>query len=828
VDEPIDEALLGAQLVGIALFDARLRCVRVNEEMARLAATPADALVGRALAELLGPARHDELAAAAAALAPGAPVHGRIVENGGLHLRLDYLPIGRRDQPLAGAVIVAADLTAQRRAESALADGWSFAELISELSAHFIDLDPDETERGLERAMRAIGERLDIDATRVAQFTDERTHLTMTHEWVRSGTLALIDNFREFAPDFMPWVAEQLFAGKPVVVHDRAELPLEADFERRWADHNGIQAAVLMPLTTRRQIIGYIDFSSTRPRRWTPDVLDSLRLTAELVASALDRKASDVAMRERLAFEEALSALATRFIAASVDAVDGAIAEALRIVAETLQYERATLYLFDDAQKVLDVQQEWCRPGVPASSGKPASLALARFGWPLDEIAAGKLVVADLPSLPSWAQAARQLMERDGFATWATVPLRIEEQVIGCIGLFGRRRRALTEPMQARLRLVGDTIAGALARQRAELARRRAFAELERLKNRAERERDYLREEAEANTTIVGSSTALRGLIDTIEVVAATGATVLIRGESGTGKELIARAIHERSPRRAAALVKVNCASVPKELFESEFFGHVRGAFTGAFKDRAGRFELADGGTLFLDEIGDIPLELQAKLLRVLQESEFERVGDDRTRRVDVRIVAATNRDLEADVTAGRFRQDLYYRISVFPLEVPPLRARRDDVVPLAEHFLRGSAAKLGRSQLTLDEPQRRLLTAYDWPGNVRELQHVIERAVILSVQPPLQLERALQVGAPGARPPTPPPLPLQSPLVNTPPSPPAILKESDLRAIERDSIVAALDKAAGRIAGPGGAAELLGVRPSTLRDRMKALGIQR
>jgi formate hydrogenlyase transcriptional activator len=296
---------------------------------------------------------------------------------------------------------------------------------------------------------------------------------------------------------------------------------------------------------------------------------------------------------------------------------------------------------------------------------------------------------------------------------------------------------------------------------------------------------------------------------------------VLIRGESGVGKELFARAIHERSRRHAGPLVKVNCASVPKELFESEFFGHVRGAFTGAIKDRVGRFELADGGTLFLDEVGDIPLELQAKLLRVLQESEFERVGDDRTRKVDVRIVAATNRNLEADVLAGQFRQDLYYRLSVFPLEIAPLRQRKRDIVPLAEHFLRACSHKLGRADLTFDDAQRRLLVAYDWPGNVRELQHVIERAGILSATPPLQLERALSVGA--AAPVAAPVKPVKPGDGGQP-----ILTESDLRNLERDSIVAALERAAGRIAGPGGAAKLLGVRPSTLRDRMKALGIQR
>src|SRR5213594_575517 len=247
-------------------------------------------------------------------------------------------------------------------------------------------------------------------------------------------------------------------------------------------------------------------------------------------------------------------------------------------------------------------------------------------------------------------------------------------------------------------------------------------------------ENEYLQEELRANyRAIVGDSPALKKVLAQIEMVAPTNANVLILGESGTGKELVARAIHDRSPRKAAALVRVNCASVPRELFESEFFGHVRGAFTGAVKDRVGRFELAHGGTLFLDEIGEVPLELQSKLLRVLQEGQFEKLGEDRTRTVDVRIVAATNRDLEAEVKAGRFRQDLYYRLSVFPIDLPPLRDRAEDIPALAQHFLQQSARKLGVITPRLTPAQVQELQSYDWPGNVRELQNVIERAVIRS-----------------------------------------------------------------------------------------------
>ena len=221
-------------------------------------------------------------------------------------------------------------------------------------------------------------------------------------------------------------------------------------------------------------------------------------------------------------------------------------------------------------------------------------------------------------------------------------------------------------------------------------------------------------------------------MLEQIKVVAPTPASVLLLGESGTGKELVARAIHDHSGRKGKPLVRVNCASVPKDLFESEFFGHVKGAFTGAIKDRVGRFEMANGGTLFLDEVGEIPLDLQAKLLRVLQEGQFEKLGEDKTRTVNVRLIAATNRDLHAEANAGRFRQDLYFRLSVFPIELPPLRERREDIAPLAEYFIGQSAERLGLPAPHLTREHLRQLEHYDWPGNVRELQNVIERATIL------------------------------------------------------------------------------------------------
>jgi PAS domain S-box-containing protein len=361
-------------------------------------------------------------------------------------------------------------------------------------------------------------------------------------------------------------------------------------------------------------------------------------------------------------------------------------------------------------------------------------------------------------------------------------------------------------------------------RKRAERRLRQTLAENARLREELEHERDYLREEVNVAMNfgkIVGTSPALQRMLRQVAAVANTPASVLVLGESGVGKELVARAIHTQSPRADRPLVKVNCASIPKELFESEFFGHVKGAFTGAYRDRVGRFQLADGGSIFLDEVGEIPLELQGKLLRVLQESEFERVGDDVTRSVDVRVIAATNKDLERLIVEGKFREDLFYRLSVFPVEVPPLRDRGDDVVQLAQHFLEKACRDFGRDPMTLTKSQAGNLRRYDWPGNIRELKNVIERAVILSEGNVLRLDKSM----PDVRSEVAPARPDEE---ATGRERPGILTESDLRELQKNNIIAALTQAGGRVSGKGGAAELLDIKPTTLADRIRAYDIRK
>jgi transcriptional regulator with GAF, ATPase, and Fis domain len=419
------------------------------------------------------------------------------------------------------------------------------------------------------------------------------------------------------------------------------------------------------------------------------------------------------------------------------------------------------------------------------------------------------LEIPDLsPAPPAWV-VRPDWMRAEGIAGFGGQPLVHRGQVLGVLAVFARG--VVGPECMDWLRTIADHTAAAIATAR-------AFEQIEELRAKLELENEYLREEVTrvgAFGELVGQGPALEAVARQIDLVAPTDAAVLVLGESGTGKELVAREVHRRSKRAARPLVKVNCAAVPRELYESEFFGHAKGAFTGALRDRAGRFELADGGTLFLDEVGEIPLELQAKLLRVLQEGELERVGEERTRKVNVRLVAATNRDLRAEAEAGRFRQDLYYRLSVFPVELPPLRKRTEDVPLLAEHFLAQSARKLGRPKPRLTLANVQQLQRYPWPGNVRELQHVIERAVITADGARLAID--LPAGADG-----PPDRSSAAPV----PADDSVLTDAEVRRLEVDNIRAALRQTKGKVSGPGGAAELLGIKPTTLASRMKALGI--
>ena len=416
------------------------------------------------------------------------------------------------------------------------------------------------------------------------------------------------------------------------------------------------------------------------------------------------------------------------------------------------------------------------------------------------------LEVPDVAHDQAWV-ARPEWIREERIASFAGHPLMHRDQVLGVLGLFAREPPG--ESCLEWLRMIADHLAAAIANAR-------AMDEIEVPKKRLEQENEYLREEVQQTATfgeLVGQSPSLSAVARQIELVAPTDSAVLILGESGTGKEVVARELHRRSRRGDRPLIKVNCAAIPRELYESEFFGHAKGAFTGALRDRAGRFELADRGTLFLDEIGEIPLDLQAKLLRVLQEGELERIGEERTRRIDVRVIAATNRNLRAEAEAGRFRQDLFYRLSVFPMELPPLRKRVEDIALLAEHFLDRIARQLGRSRPRLTLANVQELQRYNWPGNVRELQHVLERACIVATDGKLRFD------LPEAQ------LRRRDELPETRTSN-RILTDAEMRELEANNIREALASSNGKIYGSNGAAARLGMKPTTLASKIKALGV--
>lgn len=415
----------------------------------------------------------------------------------------------------------------------------------------------------------------------------------------------------------------------------------------------------------------------------------------------------------------------------------------------------------------------------------------------------------DIKENPDWLMNP-EWAKREKITSFAGQPLIFHDKTLGVLALFSRK--VLDKSHLAMFRTFAHNAAAAIANAK-------AFEEIKHLHQKLELELEYLRDEVRDTcpfSNIIGNSAALQKTLQQIELVAPTDTTVLIQGESGTGKELIALAIHQQSKRKDHALIKVNCASIPRDLFESEFFGHVRGAFTGAVKDRTGRFQLADNGTIFLDEIGDIPIELQSKLLRVLQEGEYEKIGDERTRKVNVRVIAATNRELKREMEINRFREDLYFRLSVFPIEIVPLRNRKEDIPVLAQFFLTKSCRNMGISELHLKNKHVMQFKNYNWPGNIRELQNIVERAVIMSAGKELRFDLPVSNDKKD--------LAGLSEFYNEN----KIVTANEIKEFEIENILRALNQSNWKVSGKGGAAELLKMKHTTLDSKIIKLGIRK
>jgi formate hydrogenlyase transcriptional activator len=530
------------------------------------------------------------------------------------------------------------------------------------------------------------------------------------------------------------------------------------------------------------------------------------RLRAARHIEALGRQLSIAAERARslLAINNAVVLNLTQ------DALFTAITGALRRV---VTFDRCTIFLHDPQKNVLRMtSSDSTVPSRHFVPGLELPLEGSHAGWSF----VNQRVFFNPDLRETRTYPGEDVLLEEGFRSLIVVPMVIRGRSIGTLNLGSRRPMEFGEPEAELLQEAANQVALSIENMR-------EYEEIGRLKAQLERENVYLREEilGEHNyEEIVGTSLALGAVVRTIDRVAPTDTTVLVIGETGTGKELIARAVHNRSPRRSRPLVKVNCGAIASGLIESELFGHVKGAFTGALERRTGRFELADGGTLFLDEIGELPLDMQVKLLRVLQEQEFEPVGSSRTIKVDVRVIAATNRNLQEEVAAGRFRADLFYRLNVLPIFVPPLRDRRDDVAQLAMFFVQKHAKRIGRSVDSVSRESLDRLAAYSWPGNVRELENVIERALVLSHDGVLDAAQGLVPSGASVA-----PTGVTGPVVSVAHTSVAAARLDD---VERAHIAATLDQTGWVIEGPRGAAKVLDMHPNTLRSRMKRLGLER
>jgi formate hydrogenlyase transcriptional activator len=512
---------------------------------------------------------------------------------------------------------------------------------------------------------------------------------------------------------------------------------------------------------------------------------------------------TDVVVSDQIDFERLIADLSEQFINLPADQVAGAVREAVRRIGEALRVDRCTFFQLQADSTIIE-PMSWQKAGIPP--GLDRLPAKDRFPWGWETARAGHIVsFSRSDEVPN--PIDRATYEAFSTRSAVTVPINVGTQLAGAISLETvDRERSWSPELVHRLRLIASIFGNVLARRQGEAAIANALADVKRLRRQFEDENLYLRQEVQeqlGTSRIVGRSAAIRHVLEQVQQVAATDSTVLLLGETGTGKELFATQVHELSARRAAAMVRVNCAAIPNALIESELFGREKGAFTGALSRQAGRFELADRSSIFLDEIGDLPLEVQVKLLRVLEERQVERLGSPKPIQVNTRIIAATHRDLEQRIADGTFREDLFYRMNVFPIKVPPLRDRIEDIPFLVWRFVGEFSKAFGKRIDVIPRENMAALQRYPWPGNIRELRNIVERAMIVATGPRLTITPPMASVAPGKR-------------------------RTRLIDVETDHIRSVLESTGWRIRGVGGAADRLGLRPTTLETRMAKLGLRR
>lgn len=687
----------------------------------------------------------------------------------------------------------------------------NFETLISHFAMHSIGVDADNAGPYLDEILWQVGMFFRVDRVALVQFELDKAALTESHHWLNHdmGPDEPIRNI--IVSEQSPWVIERMLAGEAVKIATLEDFPPQASNERRYCQSQGIQSVLLAPISVEGRAIGIFALSTTRHSiDWPPQLVERVRLVGAIIGSVIQRRKIDNSFRELLELDRMMAELSATFVNLPGERVDIVILEAMARLCQFLDIDMCTFIQRETEGGALRYTHQWQKPKLDVPIDCIHFNFAVEAPWLAARISAVKLIaIHDLSDFPEEARKERAIAERLGVRSVLWVPYSVSGSFAGCVALITFERRVdWSESMMRVLKLFGEIVGNALARKRAEEKLRAAFDKIRELKENLETENVSLREKIElrqSHEETVGNSSAIKAMLQQAEQVGPTDSTVLLLGETGTGKELLAHAIHRLSKRADRSMISVNCAALPATLIEAELFGREKGAYTGALSRQVGRFELANGSTLFLDEVGELLGEVQAKLLRVLQTGEFQRLGSGSTITVNVRVITATNCDLARLVQEGNFREDLYYRLNVFPITVPSLRERAADIPALVWSFVRELEPRIGRN---IERIPRRMLTAlqrYPWPGNVRELRNVVERAMILNEGCTLNILLP-ETSSIGSR---------------------KSVGES-LAEVEHSYILSVLEQTGWRVRGSGGAAAILGLNANTLESRMKKLGIRR
>jgi formate hydrogenlyase transcriptional activator len=688
-----------------------------------------------------------------------------------------------------------------------------FYRLVHEVTARLVGAQGAEIDTAVDDCLAWMGEYFNVENVSLGGISKSGMLTPALRVWGRlpeRGKSLVVD-----PPPGPEMVAQWCREGSFVYsrLEDLDELP-------QYREHTRRMGAVAAVFWMHRDMGSYAEgmaISSPNPRVWPDDIVERLGVVGESLFNALYRRRAEMEADRLRQFEHVVADVASKFVHVPPERVDEEIDNALGRICECVDADLSTLIQWNDPEKSTLIASHESDTDAMDGPHFRGAVLLDAYPWLAARLKEGKpLIIHKLEDFPPEASSERAACERIGIQSVWWVPFMSEHELEGYVVLYTvNRPSAWSVDILPQLRTIGNVFAGAMKRQRVDLALQRSHDEIRRLKDHLEAENLTLREGIRTSfeeTELIGKSHMFRNTLHQVDQVGPTDSTVLILGETGTGKSRFARRIHQQSGRKDHPLVTVNCAALPAALIESELFGHERGAFTGAVGRKIGRFELADKSTIFLDEIGDLPLELQAKLLRVLQDHEFERLGSSTTRTVDARVIAATNRDLDTLIEQGEFREDLYYRLGVFPIRIPSLRERRNDIPLLVWFFITNLQTRLGKDIKTVPQRVMDALISYDWPGNVRELSNVLERAMILSPGASLELADAF----PGRH-------------RTTRASARTREGESEnLQDVEREHIVRVLEECGWKVRVKDGAAERLGLKRTTLQSRMKKLGIRR